>query len=517
MRSVFLALVVLFSSAGEPIPEIPFEDVTMSSGLLKPLAGMMGHAAAWGDLDKDGLPDLFVAGFCDRPSTDYAPAKGPVTPKLFRNLGSGKFQLINNKQIEFCGRSTGATFADLNNDRFPELLVSNNSVPPSAELTETQRKAQSQRSKLFQNRKGELIDVTEKSGAFAEEIPRIRSMAVLDFNNDRLPDLLLLQDKFRDVKIEPSSALLKNTGNLKFKNVTSEAGLPADLFGLGIAVADLNDDSRPDFFVSHSNRLFLSTSKDRYREAPELAHIFHWTPLDAEDWPCGSAFGDLNRDGRLDLVVTAHHDPARNRVYINRGNKNGVPAFEDVTTAVGLSENVPAKSPHVEIQDFNNDGWMDIYISAAWKTNQGITPVIYRNRGVQKNGLPLFESERSMKPPMIYFPSGPASDFNLDGKMDLLLVNWFSGETSHLLMNQSRTGNWLQIKAPLGAKIQLTSRGKIIGYQQIYTGYGFASGQEPVCHFGVGALRNVDIEVILPNGTIKRSQNSAVNRRMEFE
>jgi enediyne biosynthesis protein E4 len=517
MRFVILSLLVLISSAGAPKPRILFQDVTASSGLLQPLAGMMGHAAAWGDMDNDGLPDLFVAGFCDRPSADYAPAKGPVSPKLFRNLGSGKFQMIDNPQLNFCGRSTGATFADLNNDRFPELLVSNNAVSPSADLVAAQRKAQSEQSKIFQNRSGNLINVTSKSGAFAQEIPRIRSMAIFDFNNDRLPDVLLLQDKFRDVKTEPSSALLKNTGKLKFKNVTTEAGLPADLSGLGIAVADLNDDSRPDFFVSNKNRLFLSTSKGKYREATELAHVFHWIPLDAEDWPCGTAFGDLNRDGNLDLVVTAHHDPARNRVYINHGIKNGIPAFEDMTTVVGLSENVPVKSPHVEIQDFNNDGWMDIYVSAAWKTHREVTPVIYINQGMQKNGSPLFRADQSLKAPMIYFPSGPASDFNLDGKMDIFLLNWFSGETSHLLMNRSKTGNWLQVKAPLGSKIRLTSHGKLIGYQQVYIGHGFASGQEPVCHFGVGTLRNIDVEVILPNRAIKRSRNSTVNRRMEFE
>src|SRR2546423_4520677 len=57
---------------------IHFKDATKSAGLLEPLVGMMGHGGAWGDFDGDGLIDLYVGGFCDRPNSEYAPAKGPV-------------------------------------------------------------------------------------------------------------------------------------------------------------------------------------------------------------------------------------------------------------------------------------------------------------------------------------------------------------------------------------------------------------------------------------------------------
>lgn len=510
MRAVIFSLLVLLSFAGDDRTPISFQDVTRTAGLEHALAGMMGHAAAWGDVDNDGSPDLFVAGFCDRPASEYAPSKGPVPARLFRNLKSGKFEVIDNPQVNSCGRSAAALFADLNNDRLPELLVSNNSLNDSTD------RIASVRSKFYKNQKGKLIDFSEGSGMLAKDISRVRNIAVFDFNSDRLLDILLIQDKLRKTKAESSSVLLKNAGGLKFVEATAEAGLPQNLFGLGVAVADLNDDRKPDLFITHSNRLFLTTSENRYREATEFGQIFQWDPSDSEDWPSGAAFGDLNRDGRMDLVITAHHDPARHRVYINRGLKKGIPAFEDVTAAVGLSAVVPTKSPHVEIQDFDNDGWMDIYVSAAWKLENRVIPVIYRNKGVQKNGLPVFETERAIKPPMIYFPSGPTSDFNLDGKMDLLLVNWFRGETSHLLMNQTKTGNWIQIKAHVGSAIRLRSRGTLIGYGQVYPGYGFASGQEPVLHFGVGKLQKIDLEVMLPDGRTKQSRNVSVNRRMEF-
>ncbi len=76
------------ADAGTPAKDYPivFSDVTRQAGLLEPLAGIMGHGGAWGDFDGDGHIDLYVGGFCDRPDSEYRPAKGPVPNRLFRNL-----------------------------------------------------------------------------------------------------------------------------------------------------------------------------------------------------------------------------------------------------------------------------------------------------------------------------------------------------------------------------------------------------------------------------------------------
>ncbi len=516
MRFALITLFIIVTVAETGPPTFVFEDITKESGLLGPLSGMMGHSAAWGDIDKDGLPDLFVGGFCDRPNSDYAPAVRPVPTQIFRNVGAGKFILEKNAAVEFYGRSTSAIFADLNQDEFPELCVANNTLKKPNREGELQAKAQLLPSMLFQNQDGKFKDISIESGALKQSIHGARSIGILDYNGDALLDLLIIQDKFQKSEATSSSILLKNNGNLKFQDVTVEAGIPNDLFGLGVAIADLNGDSKPDFFVSHSNRMFLSTPSNKYREATEIERVFQWNALDNEDWPCGVAFGDLNRDTLLDLVITAHHNPARNRLFINKGMKNQMPQFEDVTSKVGFAESVPAKAPHVELQDFDNDGWMDIYISAAWKEDGKVIPLIYRNQGIQQNGLPLFSPTRPVKSPMIYFPSGPTADFNLDGKVDIFLVNWFAGETSHLFVNRTNGGNWIQVRAPIGSKIRLTSAGNIIGYQQLYIGYGSASGQLPICHFGVGDLKQVDLEISLPGGAIKKLDAVTVNNRVEF-
>jgi hypothetical protein len=500
-----LMLLILFASHAQSA--IQFEDISAGSGLFPSLQGMMGHAAAWGDIDGDGLPDLFVGGFCDRPAAEYAPAKGPVPTRLFRNLGNGHFQLLQNSPVALYGRTAGAVFADLNRDGFPELYVANNAKGDKSP-------AQKVQSKLFQNNKGNFVDVSSASGACPQNLLTARSIGVLDYNGDGLLDLFVVEDRFKK-NGQPHSVLLKNTGNMKFQVANTEAGLPDDIYGLGLAVADLNEDGKPDFFVAHSNRLFLSQSGHRFHEATELRQTFHWNELDNEDWPSGAAFGDLNRDGDLDLVITIHHDPARNKVFLNRGLKNGVPIFEDVTTKIGLAESIPAKCPHVEIQDFDNDGWPDIYTTAASVHGSTVIPLIYRNEGIGTDGLPHFNAVRPVSGPMIYFPGGPTADFDNDGKLDIFLVNWFAGQSSHLLKNRTAGGNWFQVKAPIGTKIKLFSGEKLIGYQQVYVAQGFASGELPICHFGTGQLRSVDLQVTFPDGT-QQKRNAVVNRRIDI-
>jgi hypothetical protein len=505
--------------------EITFTDVTAEAGLLKPLEGIMGHGAAVGDYDNDGLLDIYVGGFCDRPAAEYAPAAGPVPNRLLRNLGRGRFGQVEAPVLEFYGRTSGAVFADLDNDGTLDLYVANNSKGKSRAPEGIRRDAQLQRASLFQNQSGKFNDISMASGAAGEPLRTTRNIGVFDYDNDGLLDLFVVEDKF--IK-GPRSVLYRNLGKLTFKDVNAEVGLPDDIFGLGLAVADVNNDRRPDFFVPHSNRFFLSDGKGRYTEPAALREVFKWQPVDGEDWPCGAAFGDLDRDGDLDLVLGIHFKNARNRIYLNDGLKDGVPQFRDVTKAAGLPDSVAQKSPHVEIQDFDNDGWPDLYFSTAWLDADGnVTPLIYRGLG-NKDGVPIFASPKAPAGELVYYPAGPSGDFDRDGRLDLFLVNWFRGNHCRLLRNTSDGGNWLQVEVAgsktnrmgIGAKVRIhpagetANAGEVLGFQEVTTGYGYASGQEAICHFGLGSSKTVDVAVELPDGQKLVKRAVPVNQRI---
>src|SRR5437667_10306975 len=120
MRSLFLLLLLPALSPRDEGP-IVFADATAKAGLAEPLAGLMGHGGAWGDFDGDGRIDLFVGGFCDRPNAEYAPSTGPVSSRLFRNKGDGTFERVQQPGVEFFARTSGAVFADLDNNGTLEL------------------------------------------------------------------------------------------------------------------------------------------------------------------------------------------------------------------------------------------------------------------------------------------------------------------------------------------------------------------------------------------------------------
>ena len=505
-----------------PAQEIRFKDVTRTAGLFEPLAGIMGHGAAWGDFEGNGRLGLFVGGFCDRPDRDYLPHRGPVPSRLFRNLGNGKFEPVKDTPASFFGRTSGAVLADLDNNGTLELYAANNARPAKASGETPQEMAKKRFSNLFRNDNGKLIDISLDSGACPTTLLSARNIGVFDYDGDGLLDLLVIEDRFTR---KPRCTLFKNMGGLKFKDVTKEAGLPEDMYGLGLAVADVNGDGKPDFFVPHSNRFFLSTKSGKYIENAELNKTFAWDPLDREDWPCGAVFGDLNRDGLPDLVLSIHGKKARNRVFINEGLRDGVPRFRDVTREVGMPAVVPVKCPHVEIQDFDNDGWPDIYLSAAWMDKDGsITPLVLRNTGV-KDGLPRFVAPRPVEGEMVYFPAGPSGDFDGDGRVDLFLVNWFAGNHCRLLRNDSPKRHWLDVQVVgkkmnrmgIGAVVRLTRAGKpneLLGRQEVSTGYGYASGQPAVCHFGMGDVTEVDVEVRLPHGPVIRQTSVKADQKL---
>src|SRR5262249_48821249 len=116
---------------------------------------------------------------------------------------------------------------------------------------------------------------------------------------------------------------------------------------------------------------------------------------------------------------------------------------------------------------------------------------------------------------IIYTAPGPVADFDNDGRLDMFLPNWWMEAPSLLLHNETPGGHWLDVQVEggkgvnrmgIGSRVRIYTAAKLgdatalLGCRDISVGFGYASGQPAIAHFGLGKDESVDVEVILPHG-----------------
>jgi hypothetical protein len=542
MRIIWICAILSVTVTAWGADPFVFRDVGDSAGVFPHAEGLRGHGAAWGDVDNNGWPDLFIATFHNAGSK----------PSLLLRNEAGKFSLDPQPHLQTSGMGSGALFADFSNTGRLDLYVSN------CAHGRTGDPAFSTPNLFFRNEgNGKLTDVSQASGT-CPPLYEGRGVAALDYDGDGQLDLLTCE-QYYSPKVKRGPVLYRNRGGYQFEDVSQQVGLPLGFGGLGAIAADVNGDTWPDIFLTSGtgdHRLYLNTQQGRFQEAVGVRHVLRWANAKSEDSPAGAWIADINRDGLPDLVIGHHFKlpwvtPVAVRLYLNRGIKNGEPSFEDITVAAGL-EPLRMKAPHVEFQDFDNDGWPDLLVSIVKFKDGQPYPLIYKNFGIQ-DGLPRFreqvwaindfpdEEDRQQRSSgklftkilqqkkIIYMAPCATSDFDRDGRLDMFLPNWWIESRSLLLRNETPGGNWLQVgvqgpgpmnRSGIGAKVHVFPTGQSdpssrIGVQEICIGHGYCSGQEAIAHFGLGRIEQVDLEIELPHSQGKIIKKGvSVNQRL---
>jgi enediyne biosynthesis protein E4 len=335
------------------------------SGVLK-RSKPWSVAAGWIDYDNDGLLDLFVVNYLDYSlSTAHSCKTGNIvdycspdeyrgTPNiLYRNNGDGTFTDVSQQShiSQYLGKGMGVAFADYDGDGFTDIFVSNDSIPNFL---------------LHNNGDGTFTDVALLAGvAYNENGKAVAGMGTdfRDIDNDGMPDIFLT------AMYGDSFPLYRNPGKGQFEDVTETTGIAAMTIRFtawGAGIFDFDNDGNKDIFAAGSaildnsmevnhkpyplpNFLYRNLGNMRFKDVSGEAGASFSVPAAHR----GAAFGDLNNDGKIDIVVTVLNGEPQ--LLMNRSqnhshwiilkligvtdNRDGLGTRVKITTANGVQYN----------------------------------------------------------------------------------------------------------------------------------------------------------------------------------
>jgi len=318
-------------------------------------------AAGWIDYDNDGRLDLLVVNYLDYSLTsahrcrtgnvvDYcSPNEYRGTPNLlYRNNGDGTFTDVSGQShiSRYIGKGMGVAFADYDGDGFTDIFISNDSSPNFL---------------LHNNGDGTFTDVALEAGvAYNENGKTVAGMGTdfRDIDNDGRPDI------FHTAMYGDSFPLYRNVGNGQFEDVTEMAGMAAmttRFTAWGTGIFDFDNDGNKDIFAAGSaildnsmevnhkpyplpNWIYRNLGNMKFHDVSTQAGSAFSSPAAHR----GAAFGDLDHDGRVDIVVTVLNGPAELLMNRSPGHNHWI-----ILKLVGVADNRDGLGTRVKITTAN--------------------------------------------------------------------------------------------------------------------------------------------------------------------
>lgn len=480
--------------------------------------------AAIADYDGDGFEDIFVAGEAG-------------DNHLWHNNHNATYtDMASTAGIPLTAAASvsGASFADIDNDGHPDLLLLGG--------------PQAQNILLHNNGNGTFTDITATSGLL-ESVPQNNFSATWgDYDNDGYLDLLIAVHA--DCSGNNSGVhLYHNNQNLTFTDVTSSLGTTkVNGRGLTALFLDYNQDGRVDILLGNDQGANYGANVLWRNDGSNGSGGWIFTDVSATSGfgvgmaAMGMGVGDYNRDGQYDIYLTNFANtpnPATNillagsssGVFVqNQGDQQGQAHAKRAT--------VPCVSPPGGqaasvtwgggFMDFNNDGWDDLYMAGSGAGANGCTE-LQDNTTVLMNLKGIFldlGGEAGLTGPNTAgsAPTAVFTDFNNDGFMDVFQAP--SNGLEHLYANQGASGSnpnhWLQVKLigtvsnrdAIGARL-VASVGGVNLVKTVFNGGTYQGNSTLIQQFGLGTSTQADtLTIYWPSGMVQTLTNVAGNQRM---
>jgi enediyne biosynthesis protein E4 len=304
--------------------------------------------------------------------------------------------------------------------------------------------------------------------------PMCGGIGILDYDNDGRMDIFFSNGaQLPELKkTNPSfyNSLLRNKGDGTFEDVTMKAGISGEHldFSYGVAVGDYDNDGWPDIFIANTgkNALYHNNGDGTFTDVTGPSGLGTKPP---KTLSVQAAWFDYDNDGLLDLVVSNYtlwtpqedrgctvrgvesychpkmYPAVPHRLYHNLGNGR----FEDVTEKSGFGK-VPGKGMGIGIADFNNDGWMDVFIANDTEPN---SLFLNQGNGTFKDVGLEFGVAYNDNGATVSAMGADAKDYDNDGFVDIFYNN-LMGQTWALFRNQR--GKYFRYSSPAAKIVQLS-------------------------------------------------------------